>query len=733
MGAYEGPGKLMAACLLAFGAMALAVWVGVARGAEELGREARLKVRGSERGSHAIPRFMTGKFAEHLGSNIYNGMSAQIVRNPTFADYPFWTGGMSPDGRTMFHSEDQRIADAIRQQSGRLGFREEQIARLIESRKDGLAMWWWRAGSRSAVKPSPDTGPHGGRAQRVEVEGAEQGIGQMMYLPLHRVRRYEYTMVVRSPDMEVLKVSLKGNGSKVEAISEAKGITGRWQTIRGTLEIAAGEPADGLYELGIRSVKAGGFVIERFVLYPSDHIAGADPDVVRMLKESRLPILRWPGGNFVSGYHWEDGVGPQESRPTRPNWAWGGVEPNLFGTDEFIAFCRAVGCEPMICVNGGDGTPEEAARWVEYCNGPVTSPMGAKRAANGHAEPYNVRYWEAGNELWGSWQVHWTTPRGNADRYRAFHEAMLGADRSIVLYACGAPVLWGREWNAALIKGTADIMRRTTDHPLIGGDLSPATEPLEVYRSFMGVPEVLERKWGELRKSMEDGGIVDPRLGVTELQLFAHIGGRKEGDPPARLTGRNLVNPGTQAEAMYDTLLYHACTRLAPFVEMVTQSATVNHGGGLRKERERVYANPVHYAQTMFAAFADAIPVAVRLDSPEERVAMVLPDVKGTAGEVRYGTIAAMAAVGKDGSLLISIVHRGTGEAVRLSVEVDGFKCGDTAEVTTLWGEVPWAGNTLERHEAVRPVEGTVKVADGKVAIDIRPYAVVRVRIPVAK
>ena len=94
-------------------------------------------------------------------------------------------------------------------------------------------------------------------------------------------------------------------------------------------------------------------MVQRILLRPSDHLNGADPEIVQDLKESRLPILRWPGGNFVSAYHWRDGVGPLEARPTLPNFAWGRLEPNLFGTDEFMAFCKAVGCEPMICVNGG--------------------------------------------------------------------------------------------------------------------------------------------------------------------------------------------------------------------------------------------------------------------------------------------------------------------------------------------------------------------------------------------
>ena len=701
--------------------------------AEPQEKRATLRVVATERRANPIARFMTGKFCEHLGSNIYNGMSAQIVRNPTFADFPFWGGAISPDGRTMFQSEDQKIGDAIRHLCSRMSFSESQIAQLLESRKDGLAFWWLRVGSRAAVRVSADAGPYGGRAQRVEVRAAGEGIAQWMYLPLHRARKYEYEMVVRSPDLASLAIALSADGSKAGAEAKVDGITRKWQTFRGTIEVGASEPADALYQLAIRARAAGQFVIERLVLSPVDHIGGADVDVVRLLKESGLPILRWPGGNFVSGYHWEDGVGAKEKRPTRPNWAWGGVEPNLFGTDEFIAFCRAVGCEPMICINAGDGTPEEAARWIEYCNGPRTTPMGARRALNGHPEPYNVRYWEVGNELWGSWQVHWTTSKGNVDRYREFSETMLAADKSITLYGCGAPVLWGKEWNDALITGNAGILQRTTDHPLIGGTVSPVTEPLDVYRSFMGVPEVLEGKWGELRKSMEQAGIKEPRLAITELQLFAHVGGRKEDDPPAKLTGRNLVNPGTQAEAMYDTLLYHTSIRLAPFVEMVTHSATVNHGGGLRKERERVYATPCHYAQTMFAAFADATPVVAQLDSPGERVAMVLPDVKGTAPEVRYSTVATLAAVAKDGSLLISIVHRGTSDPVRVAIEVDGFKAADKADVTSLSADVPWAANTLETPEAIRPVESTVDVKGSKLAISVNPYTVMRVRIPAAK
>jgi alpha-N-arabinofuranosidase len=698
--------------------------------AQEPEKRATLKVIASSRSPNPIPPFITGKFAEHLGSNIYNGMCAQVLRNPTFADFPFWTGGISPDGRTMFHSDEQKIADAVRHLCVRLGFSNEQIAQLIESRKDGLAFWWSRLGPKNAVRPSADAGPHGGRAQRIEVQAAGQGIEQWMYLPMHRARKYQYEIVVRSPDFASLTIRLAPDG-KTGSQVPVDGITRKWQTLRGMIELDSSLDPNSLYQLSIAAPRAGQFVIERMLLWPADHIDGADPDVVRFLKQSRLPILRWPGGNFVSGYHWEDGIGPMNKRPTRPNWAWGGLEPNLFGTDEFIAFCRAVGCEPMICVNAGDGTPDEAARWIEYCNGPINTPMGAKRAANGHPEPFNVKYWEVGNEIWGSWQVHWTTPKGNVDRYREFAEAMRAADETIILYACGAPVLWGKDWNQTLIKGTAPIMQRTTDHPLIGGTVSPAAEPLDVYRSFMAVPDVLERKWTELRQWMLEAGIKDPRLAITELQLFAHIGGNP-GDSP-KLTQRNLVTPATHAEAIYNTLIYHTSIRLAPFVDMVTHSATVNHGGGLRKERERVYANPCHYAQAMFADFAGATPVAANLDSPTERVAMVLSDVKGTAAEVQYGTLATLAAIAKDGSLLISIVHRGTSGPVQLAIELQDFKPANRAGTITLSADVPWASNTLDNPDAVRPGDGSVDIIGGKLVIDIKPFTVMRVRIPAAQ
>jgi len=166
-------------------------------------------------------------------------------------------------------------------------------------------------------------------------------------------------------------------------------------------------------------------------LMPADHVDGWRPEVIAVLKSLRSGVYRWPGGNFVSAHDWRDAIGDPDQRPTIWDPVWNAVQSNDVGTDEFMALCRLTGVEPYITVNSGFGDARSAAEYVEYANSPATTPWGAKRAANGHPEPYRVKLWEVGNEIYGRWQVSWTTPGGNADRYLRFRAAMLKADPTI--------------------------------------------------------------------------------------------------------------------------------------------------------------------------------------------------------------------------------------------------------------------------------------------------------------
>jgi alpha-L-arabinofuranosidase len=130
---------------------------------------------------------------------------------------------------------------------------------------------------------------------------------------------------------------------------------------------------------------------------------GFRADVLAAVRDLGVTNVRWPGGNFVSGYHWADGIGPD--RPRRAELAWHSEESNRFGTDEFMAWCAIAGVEPVLCLNMGTGTLDEALAWVQYCNGTGDTLWAGRRRANGHAEPYRVRYWGLGNEMYGDWQI----------------------------------------------------------------------------------------------------------------------------------------------------------------------------------------------------------------------------------------------------------------------------------------------------------------------------------------
>ncbi|MFH1569212.1 MAG: alpha-N-arabinofuranosidase, partial [Gemmatimonadota bacterium] len=584
---------------------------------------ATLKVNVGRPAPHTVPPHLFGKFCEHLGANIYQGMEAQILLNPTFGRWRFSAGDNHPDGGVREESDRARIEERIAHRARGAGWPEPAPVR--EAYFGGGAFGWFALGPAGAVRLSPEVGPHGGRAQRVEVLAADAaepaGIGQWVYLPLHRTRGFELRLVARAVGPCSLEIHLAPATDRAGGETGGKPVAGgararlevgpEWQSCAARLQVPASAPAEALYRLDVRAAGPVHFALDRALLYPEDHVAGADPDVIRMLREAGLPLLRWPGGNFVSGYHWRDGVGPVDERPTKPNPAWEGLEFNLFGTAEFVAFCRAVGCEPMVCVNAGDGTAEEAAAWVQYCNGGPDTAMGRLRAEHGYREPFGIHLWEVGNEVYGRWQVTWTTAAGYVDRYRRFAAAMQAADPAIRLLACGEGNVPEGEWNQRLVAEAGPTVRCIADHILTGGRVEKDTDPVDLFQAFMGYPTVLTERYAGLRQRMRAGGMEAPRMAITELQLFAHF----HGEAPAggRLTPAMVPTPDTQAEALSLALIVHACIRLGDFVELLTHSAAVNHGGGLRKQRERVWANPVHWAHALTGALGGGTPVAVEL------------------------------------------------------------------------------------------------------------------------
>lgn len=173
--------------------------------------------------------------------------------------------------------------------------------------------------------------------------------------------------------------------------------------------------------------------------------SGLRTDVLAALRRLRMPVIRYPGGNFASGYRWRDGVGPQDERPARLDLAWHTIDSNRFGTNEFVRFCRALGTEPYLVVNCGDGDMREARDWVEYCNGAPDTGLARERRAHGYDAPHRVIYWGIGNEVDGHWQIGYKSPEEYARAFTEYGKAMKWVDPEIKLLA-SATSGWAPDW-----------------------------------------------------------------------------------------------------------------------------------------------------------------------------------------------------------------------------------------------------------------------------------------------
>jgi alpha-N-arabinofuranosidase len=210
----------------------------------------------------------------------------------------------------------------------------------------------------------------------------------------------------------------------------------------------------------IESSGMGKFRIGTISLMPENNIEGFRADVIRLLKELNSPIYRWPGGNFVSGYDWKDGIGDRDRRPPRKNPAWTGIEPNDVGIDEFLHLCSLIDSEPLITVNTGLGNAEMARQEVEYTNGGIDTPMGKVRAENGHPDPYNVKFWAIGNEMYGDWQLGHMPLDAYIEKHNTCAKAMWSVDPSIQLIGVGA----AGEWSKTMISECGKYMDLLSEH-----------------------------------------------------------------------------------------------------------------------------------------------------------------------------------------------------------------------------------------------------------------------------
>lgn len=538
-----------------------------------------------------VSRLLYGKFTEHLGSNVYQGVWAQIMYNPEFVPLSRWPN----------RSEVENYLD---ESAGIFN-----LPNLTGDPERNIAAFWTASPDLQGEILKEGMSDF----QRLLIDGEKGSMMSGIFPPLHRTNAYEISLKARS--------EFPGRKVKIQLLNFSRGKVGEvcltlnneWSEqsvvmIVDTTKHEKGQP----YILQMVFEGECQVDLARLLMFPFDHMDGWEPEVVRYVKEAKVPMLRFPGGNFVSGYHWQDGVGALDNRPVLPNPAWPIVEWNHVGTDEWIRFCRLTGAEPLICVNAGDGTPTEAAEWVRYCNESAGKKFGKMRADNGNVDPYQIRWWEIGNELPGPWQIGHTNADGYAERYRQFESAMHKVDPNLLLIANGQLRVWQgnriidqggqHDWNEKLVDKNREKVRSISVHSLPGGHLKEPDDPIGVWGDLLAYADNYLDFLNELVvKPMKNEGL-KPLVAITELQAFTkHFALPKENN---------------WGGALWYSAMLNQCIRSEGLVELLTHSALLNHGGGLRKNRGIVFTDPCWWITHLYSTQKGIIPVAIQTESP---------------------------------------------------------------------------------------------------------------------
>lgn len=399
-----------------------------------------------------ISKYIYGQFIEHLGHCVYGGIWAEMLDDRKF---------LRPVGAEGWASDEVRGDDLYFGGSP-----------------------WTIVGPPGAVVMIGENCYVGEHAPQVTASGSTRcGIAQGD-LALRQGKKYKGRIVLAGSGS--VNVSLVwGDAKNQRQTIVIKSLTKEYT--EKPLKFTSGAHTDN-GRLEITGRGAGTFRVGVVSLMPADNIEGMRADTLKLLKELNATIYRWPGGNFVSGYDWRDGLGERDKRPPRINLAWpryvGGLEMNDFGFDEFMRFCELVGAEALMVVNNGFGDDHSAAEEVEYANGSVDTPMGKLRASNGHPEPYNIKWWGIGNEMYGKWQLGYMQPNHYLIKHSLFAKAMQQVDPSIKFVGVGAK----GEWSEGMLKNCANDMDLISEHFYIGekkNAIEHTRQPADKVRSFV--------------------------------------------------------------------------------------------------------------------------------------------------------------------------------------------------------------------------------------------------------
>ena len=433
--------------------------------------------------------------------------------------------------------------------------------------------------------------------------------------------------------------------------------------------------------------------------------AGYRLDVVDAARELRPHVLRWPGGNFASGYHWRDGVGPVDERPTRRDLAWNTLESNRFGTEEFLELCRRLGAAPYLNLNLSTGTLDEALSWLEYCNASDPLPEVALRQAGPHPEPHGVPIWGLGNENYGWWQHGHTTADRYAEMAREWGKLLRWADPAVRLVGVGAP---DPDWNWTVLQQAGKFIDWLSVHSY----WSPgqADEYDGVVTAPLAAEELVTSTWGMCLAARKLHGLREPvRIAVDEWGVWYH----SARPIVAGLGSVEMMRQGLSARSGIDTNFeesydlkdalavatwLHVMWRHPEKVTLATQAQMVNVIAPIQVGPDGLVRHTVFHPLALARAFAGDVALDTHVLCDEDVAAPNLPSASAPALDAGATLDSA------SGRVHLSLVNRHRTE--ELEVTLRGV--GGAARIVRLAHDDPFAGNTLAAPTVVVPEETKV-------------------------
>ncbi|WP_041078556.1 alpha-N-arabinofuranosidase [Thermotoga caldifontis] len=411
----------------------------------------------------------------------------------------------------------------------------------------------------------------------------------------------------------------------------------------------------------------------------SDH-RGFRKDVLDAVKRLKVPLLRWPGGNFASNYHWKDGIGPKDERPARFDLAWQQIETNRFGTDEFLEYCREIGAEPYICVNLGTGTLDEALHWLEYCNGKGNTYYANLRRKYGHVEPYGVKFWGIGNEMYGEWQVGHMTAEEYAKTAKEYAKWMKVMDPSIKTVAVGCD---DPEWNLKVLNVAGPYIDYISYHFYTGSE--------DYYETVSTVYLLRERLIG-LKK------LIDMSQKPKDREVKIAL---DEWNVWYRATSDGLEEPYELKDGLFACGVLIMLQKMSDTVPIANLAQLVNALGAIHTEKNGLYLTPVYKAFELLANHSGDNLVETHVETETYAIEgkMFFTKIPFRIDNVPY--IDASATISADGKkLYLAVLNYRKEDAVKVSITIKGV-AEKTARAYVLTGPDVNAKNTIEQPSVV--------------------------------